>query len=166
MQEPHLTPAPSGTVKGISFATSPFSTNQTDNMGTRHLVCVYRFGRFALAQYGRLDGYPEYAGFAILRFLTPANIARLLVGLQFTKFPERGKVVLHTQGAQVLTDVAEAGDTATTVEVGMNLEFANDTLYCEWAYVVDLDKGALEVYQSGDGPGVGQGRLAEAGFPY
>jgi hypothetical protein len=34
----------------------------------------------------------------------------------------------------------------TRVPVALNLEFANDSLYCEWAYVVDLDGEAFEVF--------------------
>ncbi len=30
--------------------------------------------------------------------------------------------------------------------VALNLEFANDSLFCEWAYVVDLDGEAFEVF--------------------
>lgn len=32
------------------------------------------------------------------------------------------------------------------VPIQLNLEFANDGLYCDWAYVVDLDNDVLEVY--------------------
>jgi hypothetical protein len=39
-------------------------------MGTRHLICIYRNGRFVVAQYGHYDGCPSAAGTAVLRFLT------------------------------------------------------------------------------------------------
>lgn len=32
------------------------------------------------------------------------------------------------------------------IPVCLQLEFANDSLFCEWAYVVDLDKEVFEVY--------------------
>ncbi|KAG8626132.1 hypothetical protein KVT40_006533 [Elsinoe batatas] len=46
-------------------------------------------------------------------------------------------------GAEILSLVANA---ATGLPIQNELEFIADTLFCEWAYVVDLDQGKLEVY--------------------
>jgi hypothetical protein len=48
-------------------------------------------------------------------------------------------------GAEILVIVSEA-TAEKPVPVQLALEFANDGLYCEWAYVVDLDQGVFEVF--------------------
>lgn len=147
-------------------------------MGTRHLMCIYHAGRIKIAQYGHWDGYPGGAGVQILRFLkTPRNIARLRSGLPFIRFSTEKFYCVRSVdqvpflgSTQFIPQLAEAGDKGgeVTVEVGMDLEFASDPLFCEWAYVVDLDAECLEAYKGDhdnllqDGElGIGKGRLNE-----
>jgi hypothetical protein len=143
-------------------------------MGTCHLVCVYHKGCYAIAEYGHCDGYPRATGVQILKFLTPTNIDKLQKGLQFIKVydgydeDDKAEALIGILGANVLDEVAEASDSSTSVEVGMDLKFASNSLFCEWVYVVDLDSQVLEVYQ-GDGISslvsrtkTGKGHLIEA----
>lgn len=46
-------------------------------------------------------------------------------------------------GAQILSLVAHAKD---RIAIQMSTEFIMDSVFCEWAYVVDLDKETFEVY--------------------
>jgi hypothetical protein len=135
-------------------------------MGTRHLVCIYHNGRIVIAQYGQLDGYPEEAGMAVLRFLLiEGNIKRLRDNIHLAPPPPNSETETdaHIMGAAILEEVATASE---TIRHSFELDFANDSLFCEWAYVVDLDDaGALEVYQGGRFRGrTLVGRLAEAGI--
>jgi hypothetical protein len=85
---------------------------------------------------------------------------------------DRGELYINCKlGAGILAEVAKAGDRSAHIEVGMDLEFANNGLMCEWAYMVDVDGCVLQVYKGdGDweGPGssstsaVSEGRLGEA----
>lgn len=47
--------------------------------------------------------------------------------------------------AKVLTNIADSAD--PEILLRNNIDFAGDSLSCEWAYVVDLDKGTFEVYE-------------------
>jgi hypothetical protein len=116
-------------------------------MGTRHLICIYHNGRFLVAQYGHWDGYPDGAGLAVLRFLTPANIKLLRKRIHIVRPPrpcDEGD--FDSRGTAILREIASAEG---TVEHVCMLDFARDSLMCEWAYIVDLDAGALEVYRGG-----------------
>lgn len=44
-------------------------------------------------------------------------------------------------------------DAEKPVPVQNNLKFIADGLFCEWAYLIDLDSGVLEAYKGRDGPG-------------
>jgi hypothetical protein len=141
-------------------------------MGTCHLVCVYHKGCYAIAEYGHCDGYPRATGVQILKFLTPTNIDKLQKGLQFIKVydgydeDDKAEALIGMLGANVLDEVAKASDSSTPVEVGMDLKFASNSLFCEWVYVVDLDGGVFEIYKpdrKGDPERItDQGSLSEA----
>jgi hypothetical protein len=48
-------------------------------------------------------------------------------------------------GGKILEAIANA-TAENRVQIDMYLEFANSALFCEWAYVVDLDQEVFEVY--------------------
>jgi len=144
-------------------------------MGTRYLTCVVLGGEFIVAQYGQWDGYPERAGTHILNFLKEVDMEvfkRKLTLLRFTT-DEDNKVVddflkeikskdgwMNTEqsklyknefpllsrdvGSVILEAIVEAEHTNFITH---SLDFAEDSLFCEWVYIIDLDKGKLEVYK-------------------
>jgi hypothetical protein len=148
--------------------------NDEIETGTRHLVCIYHKGAFVVAQHGDWDGNPEFAGMAILRFLTPDNIQRLRERIHLVPPPMPRNIDYDSKAASILRDVASA---TRTVKHNFQLGFASNGAMCEWCYVVDLDDGVLEVYRSQSAGRVprqlppyrsvrvvaGAGRLVEAG---
>lgn len=194
-------------------------TNEnTNTMGTRHLILVYYNGAYHIAQYGQWDGYPSGQGLTVLRFCRdPTNLASLAAALaaalvyeptpaqleawdaeaaalqdeydaqveehygrraqQLANGADKGAwldevdtrpakpmqrvcpSVSRETGAGVLALVA--GARGERVPVVREVGFVADTLFCEWAYVVDLDEGVLEVWSAGVGPeeGLESGRF-------
>ena len=142
-------------------------------MGTRHLTCVVIDKQFKVAQYGQWDGYPSGAGKIIVDFIKtkmkPETFRKKLQALKETTDAEVGRrwMSVGADGSGMVTmDVVEkfkakfphlnrdcgAGilkliQNGKAKEVQMQLDFAQDSLFCEWAYVVDMDKEVLEVYK-------------------
>lgn len=142
-------------------------------MGTRNLTMVVHENAIKIAQYGQWDGYPEGQGATALEFLnTPGNIDMIKAKLpnvkwldeeeydQFLKdigatggwvtqkqsnlIREKYPYINRDHGALILELVAESEG---EVEIADSREFAKDSLFCEWAYVIDLDKEIFEVYR-------------------
>jgi hypothetical protein len=142
-------------------------------MGTRHLTCVVKGGEYKVAQYGQWDGYPSGQGSTILDFLhkAPEGWERKIDGCTWidgdelkakwvecgadpdsdlvsfdvsSVFAEKYPELSRDTGARVLQLIA---DSDNGLKLENSLSFANDSLFCEYAYVVDLDKGTFEVYK-------------------
>lgn len=130
-------------------------------MGTRHLIGVVLDGDFKIAQYGQWDGYPSGQGATIRNFLTSPNldIVRFIENVRKLRWitDEETAVIEKTEnwpkefpwmsrdaGAEILLMVYSG----QVPYVGDGLDFALDGLFCEYAYVIDLDgeNPTLEVY--------------------
>jgi hypothetical protein len=131
--------------------------------------------QYKVAQYGQWDGYPDGQGSKILSFLKEeynkeqfqTNINQLTyitdeeskqrwidcgadpdstfvnmeVSNRFkTLYPENSR----DAGGQILSIVQNANQ---PLKLENSIRFAEDSLFCEWAYVIDLDKNELEVFK-------------------
>lgn len=68
-------------------------------------------------------------------------------------------------GAKVLNNIVNSADTEILLK--NSIDFAGDSLFCEWAYVVDLDKGTFEVFQGFNKEPLADGeRFANAPFDH
>lgn len=142
-------------------------------MGTRNLTMVISNGKTKVAQYGQWDGYPSGQGETILNFFKKASIkdfkykvdthAKWItqnkieqlykdaghdgksewIGMDISnKFKAANPQLDRDMAAEVLEYLYNA---TKTVLLKDDSEFINDGLFCEWAYVIDLDKKTLTV---------------------
>lgn len=143
-------------------------------MGTRHLIAVVKNNEYKVAQYGQWDGYPEGQGVRVLKFLQENDInhfakqidkCRFITDENFFKkaYEELGIVsnngfitmeqsgifnakypqLNRDMGAAILDYIMNHDD----VILKNDITFADNSLFCEWCYVIDLDKNTFEVYE-------------------
>ena len=137
-------------------------------MGTRNLTIVHKNGKYKVAQYGQWDGYPEGLGVTLLNFLKGVNMNAFKNVIDDVSFytqeeledidkqiDEARKNIPNFEwqrhyphlsrdcGGEILTHIAFRGVT----KVKNSIDFAADSLFCEWAYVIDLDTNKFEVYE-------------------
>lgn len=145
-------------------------------MGTRHLIAVQLDGKYPIAQYGQWDGYPSGQGLTVLKFLRTMDREKFVAALGRTfkptdeqikhwwldvghdieksdgfvsydianQFSKNHPSLSRDTGGRILQMVQ---DSAEPVPLYDQISFAADGLFCEFAYVVDLDKNTFEVFQ-------------------
>jgi hypothetical protein len=139
-------------------------------MGTRNLTIVINNGKTKVAQYGQWDGYPDGQGRIVLKFLKHCNFQEFKERLEHVSFltsKELRKIFTECssgkRGKHIDSYVFESKYPELSRSTGAGVlqliydkkafklwdrkEFANNSLFCEWAYVIDLDKEQFEVYQ-------------------
>lgn len=143
-------------------------------MGTRNLTCVVHEGTYKVAKYGQWDGYPDSLGVGILRFLVNVfdkeSFVQNLNKIRFITDDElkvlwkeagsddSGWVTMEVSDKFKKTNFALSRDCNGDILIELiqrgkvdkqtnSLDFAGDGLFCEWCYVIDLDKNTFEVYK-------------------
>lgn len=142
-------------------------------MGTRNVTIVVSGGKSVVAQYGQWDGYPDGQGATALAFARDhlrvphareafrdrlsrvrlcdqAEVERLWNECGSTddernrEFRKRHPYFTRDHGAGILQLIWDAKGPVLTRD---ETDFVADSLMCEWAYVIDLDKQTFEVYR-------------------
>lgn len=133
-------------------------------MATRHLTVVIHNAKAVIAQYGHFDGYPSGAGTKLLKILHRDNGQSIPSRLHYCKLLEDCEYKRFFKGHALDEEALESThphfwwydgadllemllDNPHEVEVLLNMEFAYDSLQCEWAYVIDYEAQSFEVYK-------------------
>lgn len=145
-------------------------------MGTRNLTIAIMDGKTRVAQYGQWDGYPEGQGTTILEFLKSADLDLFKKKLETTafiddekqeeidkwlekigckdgwmnmeqskKYQKKYPLLTRDNGGSIFELIYESKDSINWIN--NSEDFVGDGLFCEWAYVVDMDKRTFEVYK-------------------
>jgi hypothetical protein len=146
-------------------------------MGTRNLTVLVSEGEIKIAQYGQWDGYPDYMGINILKFLREFDVEIMkkqvknvtfvdenkqkeidlylkeigstngyLNNEQSDLYNEKYKFLNRSIGSDILEMVYDE-EYNKPMLLNNSITFSGDSLFCEWAYVIDLDKNLFEVYE-------------------
>ena len=151
-------------------------------MGTRGAY-GFRIGGADKVTYNHFDSYPDGLGLDIVRFIQETDSAELvgialeteLVDLDST--PTAEQIAKCRNAGTVNLGVSEQseddwycllrgaqGELGTLREAPYMIEgasFLADSLFCEWAYIINLDAGTLEIYKGFNKNPLAAGRYAE-----
>ena len=133
-------------------------------MGTRHQIAIQIDGEYKVAQYGQWDGYPSGQGLEVLEFFRDQMDEKIFVNnlRNVHSITTQEYDTLFLWGRDKDNDLKRLfpefdRDTSSEIlpiiqrgncfRVIDRLRFAADSLFCEWAYVIDFDKRTFEVYQ-------------------
>ena len=157
------------------YIVNQLKTKDIKIMGTRHLIMVVHEEKTKIAQYGQWDGYPEGQGVTVLNFARKMKLDKFKEALKKVRFATKAddkkkdaflKSIGCKGGWMNMDQAAKYYDAfpyasrdigAGILDLVMNstdkeivltdsTSFAGESLFCEWAYVIDLDKNQLEVY--------------------
>lgn len=130
---------------------------QWDHYPSGHGLTVLAFCREVMADDAKLAAF--LANLRRCRFETPADVAERDAWLasigasdgwlntaQHEQWKKRYPLHTRDHGARIL-DMVAAADGSEPIVLQDSWGFCADSLFCEWAYVIDATTGTLEVYR-------------------
>lgn len=138
-------------------------------MSTRSLTVVVKNKEIKVAQYCQTSGYPTVQGLIVLKFLLNSNLSLFSLNVDYLSTLEdvysliieeqrNGNDIKHVNGIDIRYYISDITiDTGAKILYGildgsirrvkLDTKFANDSLSCEWCYLIDLDKMRFEIYK-------------------
>lgn len=146
-------------------------------MGTRGAIGFIVDGKEKVT-YNHYDSYPSSLGLEVLEFIAKTKIEEIREGARKIEIVDEGSKPSAEQKARLkeFTDLGVAGQSdddwycllrQAQGNLGAHLkcgvmtdshQFLSDSLFCEWAYLINLDTGKLEVYRGFNRNPKGAGR--------
>lgn len=141
-------------------------------MGTRNLVCIQKDNELKVAKYCQWDGYPDGQGKTVIEFvadvLDKKKLVRKLDNITeitdneleklwdevgaingsatmdvSNKFKKRYPHLQRDMGGEILEHVQESKG---ELKLTNSKSFAYDSLFCEYAYVLNLDEDTVDFF--------------------
>ena len=111
-------------------------------MGTRGLA-GFRLNNKDYLFYNHLDSYPKGLGIEFLNFVKNMNSEKIRTMLTKAEIVENSN-----KGISSYDDFLEAYSNYKEKKLKLHLKngFIKDSLFCEWAYIYDIDTKELEIY--------------------
>ena len=150
-------------------------------MGTRGATGFILDGEEKIT-YNHFDSYPEELGVAVLGFIDDADMDKLREKVKAIRLveedsnPTEADINICRDAGLVDTNVSQQsitdwycllrgaqGDLAAYCETGLMIDskdFLKDSLFCEWAYLINFDTNMLEVYKGFNKDPNAKGRYA------
>ncbi len=132
-------------------------------MGTRHSIIVIVDKKTKVAQYGQWDGSPSGVGCELLTTLLSCDLNDLKEKCKTLKsltekqvqnkwkevgdVSEKFKELYPHLSRDCSSDILQHILSGVCKEVSLDKQFPGNSLFCEWAYVIDFDKNSFEIYE-------------------
>lgn len=85
---------------------------------------------------------------SIKKFMTEIGASNGYMNMeQYNIYNKKYPFLSRDHGADILNMIYDSDKLDGKIVLRNHIDFASDSLFCEWAYLIDLDKNVLEVYE-------------------